>query len=222
VRGKPKSSGFIADQVAYRRAFREANGPGPWPCCFCGEPVVDAKGEAFNARTFVVHHIDHDHANDAPDNLAATHNECHARHHATERWKQARAEGQSSLGDLSPEAKQRQNDALRRGAATFKRRMGTDPEFRECQRRRASEQISGSGGDAIRSGRARWWARLTPEQRSKATNRLGKKQTPETRAKMRSATRRRYLCGGCGMATTGSGLAAHQRATGHEGRERVS
>jgi hypothetical protein len=51
----------------YRRVFLETNGPGPWPCFGCGEPVVKLE----------VHHLDEDPTNDSPENLVAMHNPCH-------------------------------------------------------------------------------------------------------------------------------------------------
>jgi hypothetical protein len=56
----------------YRRDFYEAHGLGPHTCFFCGErlPYVE-----------IVHHVDEDRENNAPENLAASHRECHNRHH---------------------------------------------------------------------------------------------------------------------------------------------
>lgn len=61
------------NRLRYQRVFVEANGVGPWPCYGCDELVVELN----------VHHIDGDHTNDDPDNLAAVHHPCHMRlHHA--------------------------------------------------------------------------------------------------------------------------------------------
>jgi dCMP deaminase len=56
----------------YSRIFVDAYGMGPHACHFCHEMM-----------TFVetVHHIDHDHSNDDPTNLAASHQGCHLTYH---------------------------------------------------------------------------------------------------------------------------------------------
>jgi hypothetical protein len=59
-----------------------ANGPGPWPCTFCDEPVLrlgDPRIE--RAAAGIIHHHDHDHGNNAIGNLRAAHNGCHIRYH---------------------------------------------------------------------------------------------------------------------------------------------
>lgn len=55
----------------YHPIFIDANGYGPWPCYGCGEPVT----------LLLVHHLDEDHFNDAPENLVAMHQSCHIRLH---------------------------------------------------------------------------------------------------------------------------------------------
>lgn len=55
----------------YHRIFIEANGPGPWPCYGCGDPVVD----------LFVHHLDEDETNDLTENLVAMHRPCHVKLH---------------------------------------------------------------------------------------------------------------------------------------------
>jgi DNA-directed RNA polymerase sigma subunit (sigma70/sigma32) len=51
------------------------NGPGPWPCFECDGPVT--------YEELLVHHLDHDHDNNDPTNLAASHKPCHITHHKT-------------------------------------------------------------------------------------------------------------------------------------------
>lgn len=58
-------------QPLHRQIFLEANPRGPWSCIFCGGEVEELH----------VHHRDGDHDNNAPDNLVATHGDCHAHHH---------------------------------------------------------------------------------------------------------------------------------------------
>ena len=58
----------------YRTVFFEHNGSGPYPCCFCSEPVTSDE--------VTVHHEDEDRDNHSPDNLKAAHDDCHCRHHS--------------------------------------------------------------------------------------------------------------------------------------------
>lgn len=63
------------EQPLHRKLFIESNGTGPWPCTFCGQQI--------GVEELHVHHRDHDHANNADSNLAATHGDCHSHHHRT-------------------------------------------------------------------------------------------------------------------------------------------
>ena len=60
-------------QHRYRQVFITANGPGPWPCYGCDEPVTQDEVH--------IHHIDEDPTNDDPSNLASMHQPCHNRLH---------------------------------------------------------------------------------------------------------------------------------------------
>lgn len=57
----------------YLQVFFAFNGPGPWDCEFCDEPV--------RLTGLNVHHRDHDHSNNDPDNLTASHRRCHQVYH---------------------------------------------------------------------------------------------------------------------------------------------
>jgi hypothetical protein len=57
----------------YLRLFFAHNGPGPYSCHFCRSDVSLEKVH--------VHHLDHNHSNDDPKNLVASHSGCHSRHH---------------------------------------------------------------------------------------------------------------------------------------------
>ena len=58
----------------HREVFLAHYGPGPWQCFKCwGLVYFDAK--------FDVHHLDHDHDNNDPTNLAASHPHCHRSYH---------------------------------------------------------------------------------------------------------------------------------------------
>lgn len=50
---------------------------------------------------------------------------------------------------------------------------------------------------------------------------LGKKLSEETKAKMSSAHRMTYKCSVCNFVSRGNGIALHQKATKHEGKEPV-
>jgi len=55
-----------------REKRRKIVGPGPHACFFCKKMI---------AGRYVVHHVDGDHLNDSPGNLAAAHSRCHNSHH---------------------------------------------------------------------------------------------------------------------------------------------
>jgi len=58
-------------QPLHRQIFLDTHPGSPWDCYFCGGAVEELH----------VHHRDGDHDNNAPDNLVATHGDCHAHHH---------------------------------------------------------------------------------------------------------------------------------------------
>jgi hypothetical protein len=59
-------------------------------CCFCGEPILedesfDTAGDCTGpplAERVCIHHLDGDHANCNPKNLAVSHGGCHKSYHA--------------------------------------------------------------------------------------------------------------------------------------------
>ena len=64
-------------QWVYREKFFAWNGPGPYPCFFCGRKVTFKK--------VVVHHKSGNHDNNRRNNLVAAHHACHMRHHGRQR-----------------------------------------------------------------------------------------------------------------------------------------
>lgn len=66
----------------YRRVFVAAHGPLPHPCHFCGDPVTRWGQRSWDGN---IHHVDGDHTNNDPANLAAAHPLCHISYHATGR-----------------------------------------------------------------------------------------------------------------------------------------
>jgi hypothetical protein len=65
----------------YRDVFQDHNGPGPYPCCFCGEPVDRIEDAPRSKDSLCIHHRDENRSNNAPENLAPAHNGCHVKHH---------------------------------------------------------------------------------------------------------------------------------------------
>lgn len=63
----------------YRIIFGAKYGAGPWDCYFCAEEIHP---EATGRVRLEVHHLDHDHYNNVPENLVPTHRHCHARYHS--------------------------------------------------------------------------------------------------------------------------------------------
>ncbi len=63
--------------ASYREIFFATHGVGPYKCFSCGEIVLIDDAH--------IHHVDHDHTNDQPENLTAAHYTCHARYHALSR-----------------------------------------------------------------------------------------------------------------------------------------
>jgi len=61
---------------SYVTTFYKTYGYGPWTCHFCGKTVRTRSRQDGH-----IHHIDGDHNNNDPTNLAPTHMACHQRHH---------------------------------------------------------------------------------------------------------------------------------------------
>ena len=62
----------------YREIFFAHHGPGPYLCFFCSELV--------DFDSVIVHHEDHNHANNDLLNLKASHGPCHNKHHMDDMW----------------------------------------------------------------------------------------------------------------------------------------
>lgn len=73
------------ENADYRHVFYAFNGPGPWKCHFCLNDILphwDTDGPDRRTKdALIVHHNDHNKKNNAPENLKAAHQGCHARHH---------------------------------------------------------------------------------------------------------------------------------------------
>lgn len=66
-----------------RQLFLRTYGPSPWPCAFCRQEVekLGLRGKLAG----LVHHLDGNHDNDAPENLSAAHRGCHTTYHLSGR-----------------------------------------------------------------------------------------------------------------------------------------
>lgn len=65
----------------YHVIWLQAQGPGPWSCGFCGDPVVGLRrNKSFNG---LIHHKDENRSNNDITNLVAMHRDCHVKHHLT-------------------------------------------------------------------------------------------------------------------------------------------
>lgn len=69
---EPTKSNALS-QPLHRQIFLNIHPGSPWACYFCGGDVEELH----------VHHRDGDHDNNEPNNLTATHGDCHAHHHRT-------------------------------------------------------------------------------------------------------------------------------------------
>ena len=78
-----------ASQTA-RKILRDRYGTLPWPCYLCDDPIREKPH---------VHHIDGNHGNDNPENLAAVHLLCHNRHHQP--WKYITDDGRRRLSEAA-------------------------------------------------------------------------------------------------------------------------
>lgn len=181
--GTTRFEEFRAEQEGYRRVFVAAHGPWPHSCFFCGEPV-SGRTIPFDSAAAVVHHLDGDHSNDDPANLAAAHRRCHSAYHVREWWKDPEYRAKMVAANRgrrhSPEAIERMREAHR-----GERRS---PETRA--------KLSASlKGNQNRSG-----ASHSPEAREKI------------RAARNEAAAARASCVACRREFSGIGLPLHMRA----------
>lgn len=118
--------------------FVAHNGPGPYPCTFCDEPVPLTVGR-HGKGTLAVHHLDHDDENNDPLNLAAAHFECHSRHHTQGGW-------------MPPDKRE---PAQAKAESTYRQRYATDPALRERAAANHQAMRRPEHAEKIRAGMAR-------------------------------------------------------------------
>lgn len=185
---RQQSRQFFKEQASHRRVHREHYGSGPWPCYFCGELVQPWEEDQDTKTRECVHHIDGDHSNDSPKNLAAAHWSCHSSFHngsdagrkMQSDWKyewwsrltpDQRVEAErrcyeSGLGAMTSE--ERQEAARKAGSKRKEQLMELTPAERselgrksgveDRMREMTPEEQSAFGRKA--------WINLTPDQRS--------------------------------------------------------
>lgn len=198
----------MSDQKIYHPIFLNANGPGPWACYGCGEDVHD----------LLVHHIDRNHKNNAPDNLAAMHSSCHMSLHlkGTTKTPEHRAKLAAALaGKPLPQETRLKISAALKGRPK--------PPRTDEHRKNLSIGRTGKG-----LGKGHPW---TDEFRKKYSEmRRGVPPSEKTLEHLRrlNASKigkpnimRRWRCGECDLTSTGSGIQKHQKKSGHEGRVAV-
>lgn len=116
-----------SNERRYRKAFFEKYGEGPYECVFCLNDVDNTE--------VIVHHFDHDHYNDAPENLVPAHRSCHIKHHKQEVSEETRHKISVAIKGIvrSPETRKKISESkIRRGP--------TGPDSLEV-RQRKSEAI---------------------------------------------------------------------------------
>lgn len=71
---------------SHRDVFFAFNGPGPYECALCHDPVCAwwdhlDRTDGRSQYCLVIHHLDHNHQNNHPENLVPIHYGCHTAHH---------------------------------------------------------------------------------------------------------------------------------------------
>jgi hypothetical protein len=165
----------LVDQRVYRRLFIAAYGEFPHPCAFCGKPIEMASGRS--GQSAVIHHIDEDRSNNAPENLTSMHRGCHNKHHRS--WElahtpEARAKRSATAMGAGNHFYGKTHTPEARAKISAKSRAYWTPE------RRAA--LSGEGHPNY----GKTWPAEVRARMSAAQRALGRKHTPEAIEKMRA------------------------------------
>jgi hypothetical protein len=179
----------------YRAVWLAAYGEGPWLCHGCGEPV-NRLGGTTNSETGLIHHLDHDHGNNAVENLRVMHHKCHVRHHNSERT-------------ISEGSRRRMSDAQKRRRAeetpevrdkfvySFKGRKHSEEAIRKMSEKQRGKEVSEETREKLAAA-ARGNTNMKGKPRSEETKRKiaealrGRKHTPEALQNITAANRRRH------------------------------
>lgn len=178
----------------------------PLPCYFCEEPIY-VRGERGGA-SLVIHHVDHDHMNNVPENLVAAHRSCHISYHhrgvpLSDATRAAIAE--TMRATPKPEGFIRQQGVL---SDAWRRQQ--QPGWFHTEE--ARDKIAAANQE-------RTYGPMSDDQRQKISKTLtGRKTGPrseETRARI-SASRRgkatvRSVCSGCGREYNSIWMTRHRK-----------
>jgi hypothetical protein len=198
-------AGFCTRQRDYQRIFVEAHGLFPHACYFCGQPVGSPNGRKIDRWTAVVHHLDEDRTNSAPDNLVAAHWGCHSTHHLLNMTPDRRAKIRAAQTGRTPSPETR----ARISAALTGRKVAPEAVAKMRGKPKSPEHIAKMR--AARRGKL-----LSPEHSAAISAGLkGHAVSPETRARISAAKRAmpHVCCLGCHRQfRVGGALALHLRA----------
>lgn len=105
---------MLEDVRAYVRIFLDTYGPFPHTCHWC-EEIIPEYGGVF-ADAAIIHHLDHDHDNNDPANLAPGHRRCHVEHHGEDVSDEIRAQLSAFQREFQnrPEVRARNSAAQKR------------------------------------------------------------------------------------------------------------
>lgn len=113
-------------QSKHIRVAVAAYGPLPQPCWFCQGDVLK-----FGIRGLggCVHHVDHNHDNNDPENLVFAHHTCHTEYHTSAQWRAGeRLDVPQKVRDAwTPEKRAAQAELLR---SIWRRKNGGDPAYK--------------------------------------------------------------------------------------------
>ena len=212
-------------ETGYWRIFLASYGPFPHICYFC-EEFVEGWRMPRDSKSAVIHHLDHDRANNDASNLVPAHLGCHSRYHAAMTRVGQLPTTRAEIGQI--------------GAYGLWGRL-TSPEDRRkhLANAHAAVQRHPNWGknrkDPQAWNRGRKTGPMSPESRAKLSESLkGRKLSPEHRANLRgpksaehraklsaAALRQTYICSYCGQTITNrANLVRHQRAK-HSGSARL-
>lgn len=125
--------------IRAHRIFYTAYPTPPWPCHFCGQPVLQTGRGKWDGN---IHHIDWDETNNVLENLAMTHAGCHRSFHSanqTQTQEHRDAIRAGLLGhEVSEETRQKISQANRgkRSTLGYRHTDETKAKLREAALRR--------------------------------------------------------------------------------------
>lgn len=205
-------------QQAHINIAIETYGPLPQPCYWCWEPV-----EFFTTRDpwgGVVHHLDHDHGNNDPDNLAFAHVACHSAYHNQGKKMSASAKKAIATAvtvwNADPTNKARKHEALKASWARGDRdhiheaiKAKWTSEKRKEHAKRISEAKRRDPEVARRVAEREAWQALSPEERLART---AAAKSATMKARLATGIGQVDCPYGCGKRCMPGPMARHTRA----------